>query len=1203
MTPNTRGEVITFYSYKGGTGRSMALANVACLLAQRDGGKRVLVIDWDLEAPGLHRYFNGRTSVSGGDPEKREGLVDLMWRLSERFRVASDPGAPPLGPEQTEAVLDEITLADYFVDVDHGKAGPPIHLVKAGRFNSGYPKKVTTMPWEPLFLRAQGLFPALAERFARDHDYVLIDSRTGLTDVSGICTMLMPERLVLVFTPNQQSLSGVLDLAEKAITYRRGTADLRPLILYPLPSRIDEGESDLRKHWRGEANIGYQPRFERTFQELYELDECNLQSYFDRVQIPYKSRYSYGEEVAVLIDRAEDSLSPVPHYINFTERLLSDAEPWEDPAVVAARPQSNAVRAAEEFLSRQDPATRDLLWGALLRLVRPAGDGEESDSLLITPLDEFPEPIRALLKRAVRLGVIAHQQDSVQLADTDLPKAWPEMKARLDADRPFLRWRETLRRTIAEWKKAPGPSWILTGERLTEAARWLAERPQELNAAERLYLAESQRAHEKGLAASLAAAAATEILRAPTQADALSRAVLFAAESVRFSHTLEGDRALRDALALTAPCLKAIASTEKVDFVGTRVDQLLLSITSGNSVRLWPDAVGPEGPRVTLPARITGLAKGAGAGRIVCSDATGAIWRIDDDGKATQVAMTAPGVNWIEFDSKDHLLAVQDQGAVFEVDIDTGKVNVLVTLRPIKSRRTSVNRRFLYLGEEGSRTCLVRDAENPATFESIDLPGPGILGGFSSDGNLLAVSSEGVLSVWDRGTRSVVAQHRVAEPVNRIVFAPGDMQVLTLSGERTVQVFPIQSRTPAWRLRVETPVRNVAANSNAGLLALAGADGYIRLIDFASGREALRADHGAPVQVVRFFASGARLVSTGEDGSVRVWDVKAQREYQRLPGADWVWDVNFDRAGQYLACAGGEGDVSVWRVDGSEKVASAVMAGTVTSVSFAPDGSKVAAACVTGEAQVYSWPGLAPVNQIKHANNCSSVAFSPDGKRLITASWDSTVRVTDLTAWSKVLELSHDKTVWHAVMDATGAHIATASEDGAARIWDASSGMCVHRFDHGKPVRAVAFDPQGEFLAAACQDGTATLHPLAGGNDVVLAHGSALTCVAYSPDGNYLVTTGSDDTARIWPRGETTCTAEVRHEGELLWAAFSPDGRLLATAGADNMARVWLWRTADLVREACRRVHRNLSPAEWSQAAPGVPYRVTCEGKRVPVLS
>ena len=50
------GRIVTFYSYKGGTGRSMAVANVAWILASN--GNRVLIIDWDLEAPGLHKYFH-----------------------------------------------------------------------------------------------------------------------------------------------------------------------------------------------------------------------------------------------------------------------------------------------------------------------------------------------------------------------------------------------------------------------------------------------------------------------------------------------------------------------------------------------------------------------------------------------------------------------------------------------------------------------------------------------------------------------------------------------------------------------------------------------------------------------------------------------------------------------------------------------------------------------------------------------------------------------------------------------------------------------------------------------------------------------------------------------------------------------------------------------------------------------------------------
>ena len=48
------GKIVTFYSFKGGAGRTMALANVAWILASN--GFKVLVVDWDLDSPGLHLY-------------------------------------------------------------------------------------------------------------------------------------------------------------------------------------------------------------------------------------------------------------------------------------------------------------------------------------------------------------------------------------------------------------------------------------------------------------------------------------------------------------------------------------------------------------------------------------------------------------------------------------------------------------------------------------------------------------------------------------------------------------------------------------------------------------------------------------------------------------------------------------------------------------------------------------------------------------------------------------------------------------------------------------------------------------------------------------------------------------------------------------------------------------------------------------------
>src|SRR5579863_9554126 len=74
MSESSQGQVITFYSYKGGTGRTMALANVAWLLAS--SGKRVLAVDWDLESPGLPRYFNPFLSAEA--VRDAPGVIDLI---------------------------------------------------------------------------------------------------------------------------------------------------------------------------------------------------------------------------------------------------------------------------------------------------------------------------------------------------------------------------------------------------------------------------------------------------------------------------------------------------------------------------------------------------------------------------------------------------------------------------------------------------------------------------------------------------------------------------------------------------------------------------------------------------------------------------------------------------------------------------------------------------------------------------------------------------------------------------------------------------------------------------------------------------------------------------------------------------------------------------------------------------------------------
>jgi len=323
------GTMITFYSYKGGTGRSMAVANVACLIAGHSPATsgRVLVIDWDLEAPGLHRFFAVRTE----HPEfaDRAGIIDYFYALRRLLTETTGLYTQIVAPEGWKVLADVLPIDSYLIpDVVAG-----VDLIKSGRSDDPvYAEQVGSFDWVQFYNQFGATITAFREMLTSRYGYCLIDSRTGLTDMSGICTMLLPEKLVMVFTPNRQSLYGVLNLARRATLYRRSSDDFRPLAIFPLPSRIELAEKALRDQWREE----YQRGFEALFREVYGIESCDLLAYFDDVQLPHMSYYSYGENIAVLEERSE-ALSLSRAYEVFVRRLAALDFAWERSDEVGVR--------------------------------------------------------------------------------------------------------------------------------------------------------------------------------------------------------------------------------------------------------------------------------------------------------------------------------------------------------------------------------------------------------------------------------------------------------------------------------------------------------------------------------------------------------------------------------------------------------------------------------------------------------------------------------------------------------------------------------------------------------------------------------------------------------------------------------------------------------------------------------------------------
>ena len=167
-----------------------------------------------------------------------------------------------------------------------------------------------------------------------------------------------------------------------------------------------------------------------------------------------------------------------------------------------------------------------------------------------------------------------------------------------------------------------------------------------------------------------------------------------------------------------------------------------------------------------------------------------------------------------------------------------------------------------------------------------------------------------------------------------------------------------------------------------------------------------------------------------------------------------------------------------------------------------------------------------------------------------------------------------------------------ARRDGEARVWEAISGHEVARLPHGRGVVAVAFSPDGTYLATASSDHTARVWETANWREVTrLPHEHGVKHVVFSPDNHSLATASAND-AWIWDIAgrEITCLPH----GDTVWAVtFSPSGRYLATISSDHTARVWLWLAEDLMVEACARLTRNLTPAEWQQYLRGEPYHQT----------
>lgn len=332
------GKVVTFYSYKGGTGRTMALANVAWILAS--SGKRVLAVDWDLESPGLHRFFHPFLDLE--TVADTPGVIDLIRNYQWAATRTQRGRALDWYREYADVSQNTVSLEWDFPD------GGVLHFMPAGRQNQDYSATLASVNWDEFYEKFGGglFFDAMRESLQRDYDYVLIDSRTGLSDVAQICTLQLPDILVALFTLSDQGIDGVATVTQQVGSQYAQ----RGIRILPVPTRIDEAEKDKADNGRAYAR--------RRFAGLPQgMDDGQRARYWGEVEVPYRAFYAYEETLAVFGDRADAGPSSLRAALERLARYIT-----QDPTVAApVVDEPERQRLVGAFTRRRAPHPGDLV--------------------------------------------------------------------------------------------------------------------------------------------------------------------------------------------------------------------------------------------------------------------------------------------------------------------------------------------------------------------------------------------------------------------------------------------------------------------------------------------------------------------------------------------------------------------------------------------------------------------------------------------------------------------------------------------------------------------------------------------------------------------------------------------------------------------------------------------------------------------------
>ena len=283
----SRPRTVTFYSFKGGVGRTTALTHVAWILAM--GGRKVVAVDLDLEAPGLSTAFNLQ-------PQPKYGIVDYFYERSYL----------------PEGIKASISITEIFGEVRIPNAKGRLFVVPAGCLSLDYIAKVDDLHANTIIDGDQNLWSVFKCEIDEQlkPDVILIDSRTGINQWGALSLIQAADDAVIFLFPNEQNKQGIKLLLQSLQNLNKSSINF---VFSPVPdvSKLDKVK-EIYQSLLNEIKISTDEESEIDDNDPLEIPEPLVIPYLQPIALadtyPVRALLDYYNKIVNLIDEETDEI-------------------------------------------------------------------------------------------------------------------------------------------------------------------------------------------------------------------------------------------------------------------------------------------------------------------------------------------------------------------------------------------------------------------------------------------------------------------------------------------------------------------------------------------------------------------------------------------------------------------------------------------------------------------------------------------------------------------------------------------------------------------------------------------------------------------------------------------------------------------------------------------------------------------------------